>query len=92
MINLNDLKNATPSVFATSASPKMSNKYVFVPTLDILENFEREGWQLASAKQVGRGLHSVHDYDYVMVNYQKLETLWLKQSSETHTTVWRHSE
>ena len=61
MINLNDLKNTTPSVFATSASPKMSNKYVFVPTLDILENFEREGWQLGSAKQVGRGLHSVHE-------------------------------
>ncbi len=61
MINLNDLKNTTPSVFATSASPKMSDKYVFVPTLDILENFEREGWQLASAKQVGKGLHSVHE-------------------------------
>ncbi len=61
MINLNDLKNTTPSVFATSASPKMSDRYVFVPTLDILENFEREGWQLGSAKQVGKGLHSVHE-------------------------------
>ena len=61
MINLSDLKNTTPSVFASSASPKMSDKYVFVPTLDILENFEREGWKLASAKQVGRGLHSVHE-------------------------------
>ena len=44
MITLNDLKTAAPSVFATSASPKMSNKYVFVPTMDIMENFEREGW------------------------------------------------
>jgi hypothetical protein len=29
--------------------------------MDILENFEREGWELASAKQVGRGIHSVHE-------------------------------
>jgi len=64
MINLSDLKNTTPSVFASSASPKMSDKYVFVPTLDILENFEREGWKLASAKQVGRGLHSVHQIKF----------------------------
>ena len=61
MINLNDLKNTTPSVFATSPSPKMSDKYVFVPTLDILENFQREGWDIASARQTGRGIHGVHE-------------------------------
>ena len=44
MITLNELKSATPAVFATAPSPKMSNKYVFVPTMDIMENFEREGW------------------------------------------------
>jgi hypothetical protein len=61
MITLDQLKSQAPSVFATSASPKMSDKYVFVPTMDILENFEREGWDLASAKQVGKGAHSVHE-------------------------------
>ena len=61
MITLNELKSATPAVFATAPSPKMSNKYVFVPTVDIMENFEREGWELATARQVGKGLHSVHE-------------------------------
>jgi hypothetical protein len=61
MITLDQLKSQTPSVFAKSPSPKMSDKYVFVPTMDILENFEREGWDLASAKQVGKGVHSVHE-------------------------------
>jgi hypothetical protein len=61
MITLDQLKSQTPSVFATSPSPKMSDKYVFVPTMDILENFEREGWELASAKQVGKGVHAVHE-------------------------------
>ena len=61
MITLNDVKNSAPAVFATAPSPKMSNKYVFVPTMDIMENFEREGWELATAKQVGKGLHAVHE-------------------------------
>ena len=61
MKTLNQLKLNVPSIFATSASPKMSDKYVFVPTIDILENFEREGWEIASAKQTGLGLHGVHE-------------------------------
>jgi hypothetical protein len=61
MKKLNQLKLNVPSIFATSASPKMSDKYVFVPTIDILENFEREGWEIASAKQTGLGLHGVHE-------------------------------
>jgi len=55
------IKSEAPSVFATSPSPKMSDKYVFVPTFEILENFEREGWTLASVKQTGRGVHGVHE-------------------------------
>jgi hypothetical protein len=55
------IKEIAPSVFATSPSLKMSNKYVFVPTVDILENFQKEGWNLSSVKQMGKGLHSVHE-------------------------------
>ncbi len=29
--------------------------------MDILENFDREGWHVASATQVGRGLYSKHE-------------------------------
>ena len=61
MMTLEQLKSNAPSIFATSASPKMSDKYVFVPTMDILENFQKEGWDIASAKQTGRGMHSVHE-------------------------------
>jgi len=61
MMTLEQLKSTAPSIFATSASPKMSEKYVFVPTEGILENFQREGWEIASAKQTGRGMHSVHE-------------------------------
>jgi hypothetical protein len=39
----------------------MSNKYVFVPTVDILENFQKEGWNVSSVKQIGKGQHAVHE-------------------------------
>ena len=55
------IKEVAPSVFATSPSPKLSNRYVFVPTDEIMENFQMEGWNLASVKQTGRGIHAMHE-------------------------------
>ena len=55
------IKTQAPSVFATSASPKMTEKYTFVPTDQVLEFFDREGWQIASVKQTGKGVHSLHE-------------------------------
>ena len=61
MITTDYLKRIAPSVFTTSPSPKMSNKYTFVPTMDILENFENEGWKVFSANQNGRGFYAQHE-------------------------------
>jgi len=55
------IKNLVPSVFTKSASPKMSEKYIFVPTDEILEKFFQENWQVSQAKQVGKGLYGVHE-------------------------------
>ena len=61
MLNLQTIRTQAPAVFATSAAPKMSNKYTFVPTVEILENFEREGWQIYSAKQLGTSNYGTHE-------------------------------
>ena len=58
------IKEVAPSVFATSPSPKMSDRYVFVPTIDLMENFEREGWELSSVRQSGKGIHAVHEIKF----------------------------
>ena len=60
-MTIEQIKENVPSVFTTQPSPKMSDRYVFVPTYEILENFEREGWNLASAKQMGKGIYGVHE-------------------------------
>jgi hypothetical protein len=61
MLTLDTLRSQAPSVFATAPAPKMSQKYTFVPTIDILENFDREGWKVYSAKQNGVGNYSSHE-------------------------------
>jgi hypothetical protein len=63
-MTIQDIKLIAPSVFATNPSSKMSNKYSFVPTIELMENFEREGWTLSSVRQSGKGIHSVHELRY----------------------------
>lgn len=60
-MKIDQLKSSTPSVFATQQLPTLSNRYVFVPTMDILENFENAGWKIASATQVGKSSYGVHE-------------------------------
>ena len=55
------IRETAPSVFATSPSPKMTSRYKFVPTDQIVEFFDREGWKVSSVKQSGRGIHSLHE-------------------------------
>lgn len=60
-MTIEQIKEIAPAVFTTQPSPKMSNKYVFVPTVEILENFEREGWNMSSVRQMGRGEYGTHE-------------------------------
>jgi len=61
MLSVQTLKEIAPSVFATSPDPKMSNKYTFVPTIEVVENFDIAGWKVYSAKQVGKGQFAQHE-------------------------------
>lgn len=60
-LNFETLKSQVPAIFTTSPSPKMSDRYAFVPTMDILGNFEQEGWKVYSAKQTGRSQFATHE-------------------------------
>lgn len=60
-MTVEQIKSLAPSVFSTSPSPKMSNKYSFLPTFELLENFEREGWNVSSVRQVGKGEFTKHE-------------------------------
>lgn len=61
MMTTQEIQSLAPAIFTTQASPKMSEKYIFVPTFEIMENFQNQGWNLSSVKQVGGGIHNVHE-------------------------------
>lgn len=55
------IKSVAPAAFSKTHSSEMSNRYVFVPTFELLDMFEEEGWNVSSAKQMGKGSHSMHE-------------------------------
>ena len=60
-LSLQNLGSKVPSLFANTASPKVSDKYAFVPTLEIIEKFEQDGWKIASAIQKGKSEFHAHE-------------------------------
>jgi hypothetical protein len=55
------IKEIAPAVFSKTHSSGMSKKYVFVPTFELLDMFQEEGWNVSQVKQTGRNIHSTHE-------------------------------
>ena len=60
-ISLETLTQKVPSVFSSEASPKVSDKYAFVSTIELFEMFEQDGWKIASAIQKGKTQYHAHE-------------------------------
>jgi len=58
------IKSIAPSVFATEPASKMTNKYSFVPTDQVIGFFEQEGWNISSVSQSGKGQHALHEIKF----------------------------
>ncbi len=51
IISRDDLRTLAPSVFATTPWEGMSNSYRFIPTSDVLDLLEDQGFRVTSARQ-----------------------------------------
>ncbi|NBO23335.1 DUF932 domain-containing protein, partial [bacterium] len=60
MMTIQDLKSKAPSVFTTEKSPKLSDRYMMVPTIDVVNKFMDAGWEISKANQVGSGPFNRH--------------------------------
>jgi hypothetical protein len=60
MITIQELQELAPAVFQTEKSPKLTDRYSMVPTIDIIENFSKSGWIVSDANQVGFGKYGKH--------------------------------
>ena len=51
-LTLEELQAKVPSAFATEAHPKMSERYSFVPTIQVVQDMLSLGWQIGNAFEV----------------------------------------
>lgn len=58
---LQNIKENVPAIFSTKPHQKMSNKYQFVPTYELMDKFISEGWDFSRATQVGKGKFGKHE-------------------------------
>jgi len=55
-----EIKDFAPAVFAKNESPKLSDRYSFVPTLELLNAFDKFGWTPTHVRQNGVKWYSRH--------------------------------
>ena len=72
---LDEIASYAPSVFASHPSDKVSPKYSFVPTGELLSGFEKLGWTPTHVRQNGRGDFARH---MVRLTNEKLGFMDLK--------------
>jgi len=58
--SLEEIRQASPAAFTNHESPKLSKRYSFVPTYDLLEAFDALGWSPTFARQNGYGPYARH--------------------------------
>ena len=52
MMNLDEIKRLAPSVFTNHGAPKTSEKYVHIPTNQVIEDMQQMGWYVSDAKEI----------------------------------------
>jgi len=58
--SIDEIRDHAPAAFSAHESPKVSDRYSFVPTLDLLTAFDALGWHPTYARQNGTGPYARH--------------------------------
>lgn len=74
---LEEIAAVAPAAFSTGATPKASDRYSFVSTVDLLNAFEKLGWMPHSTKQLGKG-NDLYSRHLIRLNNDELGFLPLK--------------
>lgn len=58
--SLEDVRKYAPAAFASNESPRLSERYSFVPTVDLIRAFDTLGWTPTHTRQNGSGPYARH--------------------------------
>ena len=48
-MNLQDLRTTVPALFQTEKLSKLSDRYTMVPTIEVVDKFIQNGWEVSAA-------------------------------------------
>lgn len=74
-LNVQEIQRLAPSVFAEAPSDKMSEKYMFIPTIDVVKQIESQGFSVVSALQSRSKTPEGKDFAKHMLRFRKTEHL-----------------
>lgn len=74
-LDLSTLQRMTPSVFAEVAAKNVSEKYLFIPTSNVVETLQEKGWQCYSAVENRTRLEERQGYQKHSLRFRHESTL-----------------
>jgi len=85
-----ELKSLAPSIFATSPSFEVSEKYAFIPTIEVVDMFRSNGWYPVEAKESFVRLSHNQGYQKHLIRFRHLSD-FLSEKEEAVEIVLTNS-
>jgi hypothetical protein len=78
-----DIAAKAPAVLETGVSSNVSAKYVHVPTIELIEDMEKLGWNVVDVKQVGSKKAGANAYKKHLVTFRNEAVVIKSEDGET---------
>lgn len=81
-LSLDDMRRIAPSIFATQAHSSRSERFAYVPTIQVVEALIKEGFLPYSAKQSSARSDDKRDYTKHMIRFREVSRVgdWTKRT------------
>jgi hypothetical protein len=77
------LRRAAPSIFAEGARHTMSDRYAFIPTIDVIDGLRGEGWEPVKAMQSASRLADNRDFAKHVIRFRRDDAKPVKALGDT---------
>lgn len=65
-----EIAKAAPAALSTTSSANVSEKYIHVPTINLIEDMEKLGWKVSDAKQVRSKKQGTSDHKKHLITFR----------------------
>jgi len=90
-MTIDDLRTAAPAAFALEPAPDVSNRYVYIPTMPIVERLLDNGWHIKHAHQRENDPFASHRIDFIVPTDSGLDQRVLGEMTPTASLYNSHN-